>query len=475
MRRAAVLLLPAIIVSFGGGASPAHAQGTVFNVLDFGAKGDGTTNDAAAIQATIAAASAAGAKVSCSGGSQPPQVLLPAGRTFLSGPLWLESCVDLHVETGATLLASPVVDDYPVVMKSSGFNSSVVGFVNGGRCVSNTSTQCTEWAPLRNVTLSGGGTIDGNGNVWWEASNWWPSITRPFLLDLFYIDDLVIRDLRLYRSAHWTVNPSLCRRVLIDNILVEAGNPRNSLPYTGFNIDGIDMNNVENLTLQNSVLHAGDDAIAINSRNCFLPGEWPTRGVVVRNVTSATPFSLGSGTGNGVYDVRIENCTMDPTVFADANVSAAWVPKWWRTAVRVKTARGRGDGPIANVVVSDLVVRDVDLVIDFQSYYSCQNSSGTANYLACRAATQLPPPPPGTPGPTFTNITVAGVRGSAWRVAWLNCLPERPCTGITFRDVQVSGNPLYPSSATGANGYVCENVYGSAVDVTPAADGCFIA
>src|SRR5689334_5137221 len=67
-----------------------------YNIRDFGAIGDGKTNDAAAIQAAIDACHAAG------GG----RVVIPAGATFLSGTISMKSHVELHVERGAALEAS---------------------------------------------------------------------------------------------------------------------------------------------------------------------------------------------------------------------------------------------------------------------------------------------------------------------------------------------------------------------------------
>ena len=72
-----------------------------FNVRDFGAKGDGTVKDTAAIQKAVDAAHAAG------GG----EVLLPAG-TYLSGSLFLRSGVDFHLSQGAILKGSPDPADY---------------------------------------------------------------------------------------------------------------------------------------------------------------------------------------------------------------------------------------------------------------------------------------------------------------------------------------------------------------------------
>ena len=75
---------------------------SIYNILDFGAAGDATTNDAAAIQRAIDACTRAG------GGT----VLVPAGKTFRTGTIELKSNVELHVERGAVLAGSGEWADY---------------------------------------------------------------------------------------------------------------------------------------------------------------------------------------------------------------------------------------------------------------------------------------------------------------------------------------------------------------------------
>ena len=78
-------------------AMAASAQAADVNVIDFGAKGDGIADDAAAIQQAIDRCSATG------GGT----VTFPSGHTFMSGPLHLRSNIDLYMAPNATLLANP--------------------------------------------------------------------------------------------------------------------------------------------------------------------------------------------------------------------------------------------------------------------------------------------------------------------------------------------------------------------------------
>ncbi|HZQ43730.1 MAG TPA: glycosyl hydrolase family 28-related protein, partial [Acidobacteriaceae bacterium] len=133
-------LLTAVCVLGVGMAGVSAQAAKVCDVRAYGAKGDGTTKDTAAIQKAIEACSDGGGAVKLSGG------------TFVSGPIVLKSNITLDVEKGATLLGSPDRADYPKYTFAR----------------HETAQPLVSSSNAENITITGGGTIDGNGHIWWE-------------------------------------------------------------------------------------------------------------------------------------------------------------------------------------------------------------------------------------------------------------------------------------------------------------------
>ena len=116
-----------------------------FNVLDYGAVGDGQTLDTPAIQSAIEACYQAG------GGT----VYFSAGH-YVTGSLFLRSNVTLHLDAGATLLGSENLADYPVMDgRWEGADQKTYAPLIAG-------------SDLDNIAIVGRGTIDGRGSMWWK-------------------------------------------------------------------------------------------------------------------------------------------------------------------------------------------------------------------------------------------------------------------------------------------------------------------
>eukprot|EP01043_Picozoa_sp_COSAG02_P015885 COSAG02_NODE_687_length_18478_cov_23.093476_5_plen_174_part_00 len=165
---------------------------------------------------------------------------------------------------------------------------------------------------------------------------------------------------------------------------------------------------------------------------------------------------------SGTSDVTFENCT----VHGDWGRDHTYKPRWWKTALRLKSDR-HTNGTLQNIHYRNIRGVGVDLLFDIQMWYPCQNQSGMANYQLCRQMAHPKPEP--HIRPHIRNISLVNITappGGAWRTGWLNCLPESPCKDITIEGVV----------APGALPWVCEHVEGMATGGEknlPSANECF--
>ncbi len=241
-----------------------------FNVLDYGAKGDGVTLDTAAIQQAIDAAAHEGG-----------QVLLPKWHTFLTATLALKGGLDFHLE--GTLLISTNQGDYA--------SDGVITASN---------------AP--NLTISGSGEILGRSlafmtnydapNEWWLFQDW-----RPKMFVLTGCTNLVVRDITFADAPFWGLHLLGCVHVLVDHVTV---NNRLDVP----NDDGIDPDHCRDVEIKNCHLTCGDDAIVLKStRQAKDFGDCAfiyVHDCVIR--TQDAGLKIGTETTGNIHDVLFERC-----------------------------------------------------------------------------------------------------------------------------------------------------------------------
>jgi len=273
---------------------------STFNILEFGAVGDGQTNDAAAIQKAIDACHAAG------GG----MVLVPAGKTFLSGTIHLKSHVNFHLEGGAKLIASDKEADYP--------NRIMI-----------------EALDAENVALTGTGLIDGRARLFMTEELphiFRGTLWRPRLIGLTGCKGVVIEHVTLKDSANWGLHLTGCENVVIHGITI-----RNDLKVP--NCDGIDPDHCRNVRISDCHIEAGDDCIVIkNTREFAQYG--PSENITVTGCTlKSTSAAIKIGT-ESVSDFR--NIVFDGCVISGTNRGLA--------------IQLRDEGHVENVIFSNIVV-----------------------------------------------------------------------------------------------------------------------
>ena len=281
-------------------------QARVYDVKDFGAKGDGKTLDHVAINKAIETATSEG------GG----QVVVPAG-TYLCGSIRLKSNIDLHLMAGAKILAAPAS------MKAYDESESFGGFPeyqDGGHTYFHNSLIWAEGQ--QNVSITGRGMIDGEGLTKRDTEkggNVQGSIgTGDKAIALKLCRNVTIRDITIYRGGHFAIIITGCEIGTIDNVTIDT------------NRDGIDIDCCKYLTVSNTKVNTpNDDAIVLKSSyalkkavacehilvtNCivtgyklgtFLDGTYVPEKV---NWVCGR-IKLGTESNGGYRNITISNCT----------------------------------------------------------------------------------------------------------------------------------------------------------------------
>jgi polygalacturonase len=286
----------------------------IYNVSDFGAVGDGRTDNAIAIQAAIDECSRQG------GG----MVYFPGNSTFLSGPIDLKSQVNLHLESSAVLLANP---DERIYTKSAFRENAGEGTIwIGGE-------------NAENVTISGSGTIHGNGIAFMGPEDKAAYILkdvnvidpRPHLLTLINIKNLTIKEVTFKDSAYWCLHLIGCDQVNIAGIRI-----LNNLKIR--NSDGIDLDHTRNVRISNCHIESADDCICFKTRREY-EEYGPTENIIVTGcllTSTSCSIKLGSENMDAIRHVVVSDCII-------------------RNSNRCIGIQNRDEGRVENVLFTNII------------------------------------------------------------------------------------------------------------------------
>jgi len=367
----------------------AAAKVTECGARAFGAKADGQTKDTTALQHAIN---------QCANGDG-GVVHLTAG-TYISGPLTLRSHVHLVLDKGATLLGSQDMADYPIRADAPWRR---VSLLHADR--------------VEDIALTGAGTIDGSGQVWWDAQlnrpKGTPENPRPLLIDLTNSRQILIEGVTIRNSPQYNIAAFSCDGLTIRDVTIL--NPGRGAPNT----DGIDPVASSHVLIEHDTIDTGDDNVAIKSGLVGLECQTlhcvgmpnPSTDITVRDCTfrNGHGLSVGSETAGGVSNVTVERVTFTGT----------------RQGIRIKSARGRGND-IGNFTYRDINMDGVETPIEITAYYS-----------------GIVKDDPGQPmtehTPRFHDITIENLTAiGAKRAATIMGLPESPIKNLTLKNVTIS-------------------------------------
>jgi polygalacturonase len=248
------------------------------DVKSFGAVGNGDTLDTSAIQSAITACPSGGV------------VWLHHG-TFRSGTVYLKSNMTLFIDPTATLLGSSSVshyhDQHPPLVNSQTHNC-VKALVYAEGC--------------SNITITGGGTINGNGRRHFSSGL---EATRPISIWTALCNHVKIKNIAVLDAAMWSVVNMQSDYLTISNVTINDHG-------LGRNRDGCDVVDCWHVLISNCAIDSGDDAICLKTGN--------PRGIndlMVKNCkitkSQSNGIKFGTASKGPFTHITFQDCTMSKT------------------------------------------------------------------------------------------------------------------------------------------------------------------
>ena len=337
-------------------ALPDIPENTVF-LPDFGAVGDGTTNNTQAFAEAVKALKKAG------GG----HLVVPAG-IYLTGPIELVDRMDLHLERNALILFSPDKRDF---LKKG---KVVPGILAKGK---------------KDVSITGEGILDGNGQWWravkrgkvsdveWkrflamggteEGSIWYPFSLKHFpevadtplaqekmrthLVRFTDCERVLVQGVTIQNAPKFHLVPQRCTDVTLDGVTVRC-------PWNAQNGDGIDLMQSRRVLVTRCTVDVGDDGICLKAGGgAAALADGPCQDILIRDNTvfhAHGGFVIGSEFSGGVFRVVVKDNTFSGT----------------DTGLRFKSGAGRG-GKCGDIWISDIWMNGIaDEAVVFETTYT---------------------------------------------------------------------------------------------------------
>uniref|UniRef100_A0ACD5TD92 Uncharacterized protein n=1 Tax=Avena sativa TaxID=4498 RepID=A0ACD5TD92_AVESA len=354
------------------------SQDTVFNVLAFGAKGDGVTDDTQAFEAAWAAA----CKVEAS------MVLVPSELVFVVGPISFSgpNCEpNILFQLDGTIAAK-----------------------TGARAWGSGLLQWLEFTKLNGITIQGSGIINGRGQEWWTYSDHnddddmdayseelekMPQI-KPTALRFYGSSSVRVTGISIVNSSQCHLKFDSCQAVMVHNLTISS-------PEDSPNTDGIHLQNSKDVNIHHIDLACGDDCISIQT-GCS--------DINIHNVNCGPGHGISIGS-LGRYNTKA--CVSNITV-RDVKMFRTM------TGVRIKTWQG-GSGLVQNIRFANIQMSEVQTPIMIDQFY-CDRTTCTNQTSAVEVS-----------GVQYENI-----RGTfTIKPAHFACSDSSPCSDITLTGIQL--------------------------------------
>ena len=420
MKVAWILAVLALPLSAHAAVDPQAPQGigaTEIHAETFGAKGDGTTDDTAALQQAIDATAAAHGTL----------VLRPG--TYLTGSLFLKSGMALRLDKDVHLTGAQTIDAYPkrptrIAGIEMSWPSALINIYRQS-----------------DVKIYGEGTVDGNGKVFWDVyrdkvKDYVPKglrwaadydAERPRLIQVYDSARVELGGgLNLRRSGFWTVQLVYDHDVKVSDVTI-----RNNIDGKGPSTDGIDIDSSHDILVENADIDVNDDALCLKAGRDAdgLRVNRPTEHVLIRNSTiraGAAGVTFGSETSGTIHDVEAYGLH----VIGPAG-----------SGVLIKSAATRGGG-VSDIYLHDITVDNARtaIAIDLNwnpAYSYAKLPDGAGNYPDYWKV--LTTPVTHDQGlPHVRNVRIDNLKATTQTAITINAYPEAPAENISLDHIDIT-------------------------------------
>ncbi|MGN0387053.1 MAG: glycoside hydrolase family 28 protein [Lachnospiraceae bacterium] len=383
-------------------------ESVTLNVKDFGAKGDGESDDTHQIQAAI---------MNC---PKKGRVLIPEG-CFLIKSLFLRSDMQLELEKGAELRAIPV-------REGRGIQPGVLPSTDGrdeyhfGTWEGNPEPMFSgilSGIEVQNVYIYGEGVLNGGAakENWWKNHRKMNMAYRPRLFFVRNCKGIYLQGITLKNSPAWTMHPFFSENLGFYNLSVE--NPSDSP-----NTDGLDPESCKNIEIAGVRFSLGDDCIAVKSGKIYMGRKYkkPSEDICIHNCLMQDghgAVTVGSEMAGGVKNLTVKDCMFSHT----------------DRGLRVKTRRGRGkDAVLDRISFKNIEMDHVMTPFVVNSFYFC-DPDGKTSYVQSREMLLKDDRTPVIERLEFTDIKAMNCHVAA---AYIEGLPEAKVGELVMKNISVS-------------------------------------
>ena len=381
-------------------------ESAAVNVRDFGAIGDGKTDDTTAIQAAINCLPIGG------------RLYFPEG-TYLTGALCLKSHITLDIPFGTTLLGSTDRAKYPVIpgkiLDMQSGEELHFGTWEGNAVPMHQALLFAQHA--EDISIVGRGQVNGNA----PEAGWWINVReqpigRPRLMFFNRCDSIHVHGIHSCDAASWQMHPYFSKNIDFLDMFISA-------PKDSPNTDAIDPEACDVVNIIGCKFSVGDDCIAIKSGKIEIGSKFkqPANKHTIRNCLMEFghgAVTLGSEMAGGVTNLTVNRCVFRQT----------------DRGLRIKTRRGRGkDAIIDGVLFENIKMEGVLTPIVINMWYNCCDPDRNSEYVWSRKCLPIDERTPYLGEFTFRNMECLDCQVAA---CYCDGLPEMPIKEITVENIK---------------------------------------